>query len=314
MFETYDLKNFSERLKNMRTSLGYSQSDVSIATGISTDTLRKLENGYSLPRYDTLSYLSHFYKTDLHRLLNTYQQNHVLFEFYKSLDYLMMHGKFEALKDCHNQFLLTLEESGDLKLINPVALKQIELFISGISLSYNNQSLLALEKLYSALELSLPEFEVNAFESFSYSFFELRILITVAACLGEIRKCHLSTRISKFILTKFESSLYSDKHDDINIIKSLSIISYNYHRLDHHDQALNYAQQAIDISIEKGHLNALPFLLLRKAVAKMYLGDLAHHDAFKECLYLIKITGDSDFYTHVLHLVKNQYKLDFSSL
>jgi len=70
LLSTYDLKAFSIRLREIRKSLGYTQENVVTGTGLSAETLRKLENGISIPRYDTIEILSMFYKTDLHLLLN----------------------------------------------------------------------------------------------------------------------------------------------------------------------------------------------------------------------------------------------------
>ncbi len=65
MFETINLKAFGQALKQVRLSLGYTQQDVRSNTGISCDTLRRIENGLVIPRYETLEYLSYFYKVDL---------------------------------------------------------------------------------------------------------------------------------------------------------------------------------------------------------------------------------------------------------
>lgn len=53
MFSSYDLTSFSKKLKAIRKSLGFSQTEVYEKTGINSDTLRRLENGMSIPRFDT---------------------------------------------------------------------------------------------------------------------------------------------------------------------------------------------------------------------------------------------------------------------
>ncbi|ABY92652.1 hypothetical protein JCM16816_10870 [Thermoanaerobacter brockii subsp. lactiethylicus] len=57
-----DLEAFGEELKNIRKSLGLSQSDVTEQVFISRDTLRKFENGKVIPKQETLDLLSHLYE------------------------------------------------------------------------------------------------------------------------------------------------------------------------------------------------------------------------------------------------------------
>ena len=54
MFDSYDTKKFGEKLKELRRSLGFSQAEVSRETSINIDTIRKIENGFCIPRNDTL--------------------------------------------------------------------------------------------------------------------------------------------------------------------------------------------------------------------------------------------------------------------
>lgn len=133
--------------------------------------------------------------------------------------------------------------------------------------------------------------------------------MVAAACLGDLRECELSNKISAFIVEYLSCDLYSEKSEDILYIKSLSNISYNHHRMNNNDLALKFAQDAIKLSLEKGHLDMLHFLFLREAVAKLYLGDQTYIDSFKKCLYTIKITGEETHFQYMLKLIKDKYHL-----
>lgn len=314
MFESYDLDQFGKKMKAIRNSLGYSQSFVAESIGINVDTLRKLENGYTIPRYDTLAHLSQFYKTDIHKLFNTYNKNKFIFEFYDKLDFLMLRGKFNDIKKIHEDFMTSLNTSNQIDLINPLIFNQIDGLLYATSVRYQGNIELALETILNSIKLTIPDFDIANFDSFRYTSFEIRLLLVAATCLGDLRQCELSIQISEYILTIIDSTLYSDKIEDLYVIKSLSHISYNYHRLDKHDKALEYAQKGIEISLTKGHFDLLHFLFLRKAVAEMELQLDSYVETFKKCLYVIKITDDDVHYNHMLELIKNKYELDFSNL
>lgn len=314
MLETYNLKMFGLKVKSLRVSLGYSQQEVTSATGVNIDTLRKIENGYSIPRYDTLSHLSAFFKSDLHKMLCSYQNNHLLFNFLNSLDECIIQGKHKELKKSHQHFKSELCKRDDLHLVNKLMLNQVDLFVLALTQSYKGESHLSLKNLTEAIRLSTPDFELEHFDRYKYSFFEIRMLIVAAASLGDLNKCELSIRISEYILTVLKSNVYSDKTEDIYVIKSLCNISYNYHRLDAHSKALDYAEKGIDVSIEKGHLDLLFYLFLRQGVALFHIDEPTHIEAFKKCLYAIKISGNEELHKQMLNLIKVHYKLDFSQI
>lgn len=96
----YDLEAFGEELKNIRKSLGLSQSDVTEQVFISRDTLRKIENGKVIPKQETLDLLSHLYKKDLNELLLKYRLKDysIFFDIKSSLEKKLESGDFESLK------------------------------------------------------------------------------------------------------------------------------------------------------------------------------------------------------------------------
>ncbi|HSN66455.1 MAG TPA: helix-turn-helix transcriptional regulator, partial [Fusibacter sp.] len=97
MLSSYDLSKFSSRLKSIRKTLGYAQLEVSESTGINSDTLRRLENGLSIPRFDTLEVLSQFYKVNLILLLDSYKISSQLSYYYDLIDYYMINNDTESI-------------------------------------------------------------------------------------------------------------------------------------------------------------------------------------------------------------------------
>lgn len=54
----YDLELFGKSVCNIRNTLGYTQKDVSELTTITTETMRKIENGKVIPTQITLELLT----------------------------------------------------------------------------------------------------------------------------------------------------------------------------------------------------------------------------------------------------------------
>lgn len=64
-----NFQDFGKKVKKIRQSLKYTQDDVKRYTGISNETMRRIENGIQEPKVSTLEKLGHLYKYDLVDLL-----------------------------------------------------------------------------------------------------------------------------------------------------------------------------------------------------------------------------------------------------
>src|SRR5690606_24917653 len=89
MFVSYNLEGFGQELRRIRKNLGFSQAEVQQKVGVSVDTIRKIESGRVIPRYDTLELLSVAYKQDLLELLKNSRSNKFLMEYHDDLDYVI---------------------------------------------------------------------------------------------------------------------------------------------------------------------------------------------------------------------------------
>lgn len=103
MFSTYDMKNFGVAIRTIRESLNLTRKKVSEYLGIHTDTLRKIESGSVIPKYDSLEMLSQLYKVDLLNLLRTHRYNSNLENIYESLDHFLINEKIENILELKNK-------------------------------------------------------------------------------------------------------------------------------------------------------------------------------------------------------------------
>lgn len=298
MFSTYDLKAFSKRLKEIRKSLGYTQDNVVFGTGLSSETLRKLENGITIPRYDTIEILSMFYKVDLQSVLNQYKSSKDLIKYYELVDYHILGFNIASLQDTIGEFL-AFKQTANLNLISEKELDQLELFFTGLQVSYSNNlskevQMKSLEMHKEALKSTNPSFSFDRWREFNYNHVELRILFSIASLYGFLRECKMSNDILMFILDALDQSSYSKHYDKLLIVKVYGLISYNYHRDSDDKNIIKYAELGIDYCKKQGIMAGLPLLLFRKGVAKYHLGHIDYEKYLHHSVALLRVQGMDD--------------------
>ena len=114
MFNSYDLSNFGNTLKQIRENLGYSRLQVSDNSGVHIDTIRKIEQGLTIPKYETLEILSPLYKTDLLNLLCKQRYNKSLYQFYKQIDSALINDDVKTFQKVQEEIKTV---TNDYKLI-----------------------------------------------------------------------------------------------------------------------------------------------------------------------------------------------------
>lgn len=315
MFETYDLSTFGMKLKDIRVNLGYSQAEVSKKTNINIDTIRKIENGYSLPRYDTLIHLSKLYKVDLHKKLSIFKSSEILLNFYNKIDYLISRSDSKELVKQYRLFLDELNHSKDLELVSNSTLEQLSLFVKATSSRYSHSKenlVYSYETLCYALRIENPEFDVENFESFKYSYFEHRLLLTLGNVLGDLKNYVLSNRIANYLLKINPIGPYCSKNDESLVIKCHCLLSYNAFRTSDDESAMNFATNGINICLENHNMESLPFLMFRKGVSQYMMNDPQHLKTLKNCINLLDIIDDKARIEDYELILKKNYAIDLS--
>lgn len=64
---------FGEKMQRIRKQIGLSRDTVAEQSGVNRDTLRRIEKGEVIPKFETLEILSPIYHTDLNQLLLEYR-------------------------------------------------------------------------------------------------------------------------------------------------------------------------------------------------------------------------------------------------
>jgi transcriptional regulator with XRE-family HTH domain len=290
MFVTYNLEDFGKELKKIRTSLGFSQAYVQEIVGVSIDTIRKIESGRVVPRYDTLELLSVAYKEDLLDLLKNSRSNKFLMEYHDELDYIITYYERGAAASLKEKLQENFSQDAGLSMVNPKEFDQFLIFVEVIdqfhSGAANSRSLR--DELVDALRLTIPNYRLRGFRRYKYTYIEFRILLLISLLIAKEGNFAFSNEILYYILEEISDKRYNTKYIDYLIINVYSNIAYNYHRLDEFAKAIEVADAGITFCLEKKTNHALFTLYYRKGIGQFLLGQKDYMDAITTTFYLLK--------------------------
>ena len=202
MFVTYNLEHFGKELKKIRTSLGFSQAYVQEIVGVSIDTIRKIESGRVVPRYDTLELLSVAYKEDLLDLLKNSRSNKFLMEYHDELDYIITYYERGAAASLKEKLQENFSQDAGLSMVNPKEFDQFLIFVEVIDQFHigasNSRSLR--DELVDALRLTIPNYRLRGFRRYKYTYIEFRILLLISLLIAKEGNFAFSNEILYYIL------------------------------------------------------------------------------------------------------------------
>jgi transcriptional regulator with XRE-family HTH domain len=306
MFESYDLVNFGKHLRKLRKDLGLTQKDVESQSGLTADALRRIENGEVVPRYDTLLYLSHTYKKDLLVVLKSYSNANELFNYYRRLEDLLVFNDLASLEQLSRDFANYVNDNPEKSaLVNGAVVKQFNLTLSGVAKYYSPESRGSCEYFCAALRVSHPAFAPDTFDQFRYFEFESRILLMVAVSLSD--RPDLSNRILLFCLEHLNDDFQATIYEKYLRVKIYFNLSYNYHIMDDHENALLNANQGIEWC-NKFYLSySLGPLLYRKGIAEFRLQMPNYLETLRAAIQILNIQNAHELAEKYKAITKENY-------
>lgn len=291
MFYAFNSKKFGNELKQLRKKLGYTQLEVSTNIKLSIDGLRKIENGYVTPKFETLIKLSGLYKYDLIDIMKSNSKISNLVDAYKEIQ------RYIDTEDKENisELIVKLISSSDYYLSNGLILiEDLNQFIEfcKASLLYieNTKNSLLQSKviIIKALKLTIYDFELKEFHKFHYNHFEIRYLNLLAFVERRLNNHNQSIELLKFLL---KDSVVNT--NDVQSIKNIILInfnlSYSYNEISDYKNALKYAENGIEFSLNHLRLCELHLLYYRKGIAEYFLDIETYHDSLKKSIFLLEI-------------------------
>ena len=312
MIPGIDFTCFGMRLQKIRSSLHLTRIEVASLTGLSKDTIYKIEKGMVIPKYDTLEILGYLYKEDLLTLLTFYRESKQVYDLNKKIDTLIYDNDINALSKIKNQFDIFKTEmnSSSIQLIHGL-IEQYDLFIAGIEAPNCQKSSDSLNYFLKALSINRPSFSPEKWRQFKYCVFEIRILLMI----GIIKSIHLeyehSNEFINFCLKILNNAPTKD-NEKFLILKCYYNLSYNFHCLNDNRKALFYADKGIAFCKLHYLSYALPRLLYRKGIAQYLIGNKHYLTSLNMSIQLLRITGHTTLAKTFIQVTYDKYKVTLS--
>lgn len=203
MFSTYRLDEFGSILRTLRLNCRLTQKNVYESTGINQDTLRRIENGSVIPKYETLEILSQVYKADLLLYLISCRADKSINDFYSDLDKIILSNEVKISDSIINE----LNEISSSKLVNQNDFVLLRNFVEATVIyhKYHSESYQeVINNLIKCLNLSNNQYSYNDFENYQYTTLEIRVLLLIGLFKVRNDKIEESNKILLFCLNYIE--------------------------------------------------------------------------------------------------------------
>jgi len=313
MFSTYKLDAFGKKLKNIRTNNRLTQKNVKEKTGINEDTIRRIENGQVIPKYETLEILSYVYKTDLIGLLKNYRINHSISTYYSEIDKMIVSNESDAIKSLAHQLNKTIiRDHKKYNLINNEELKLLQAFIQA-TIDYNDPEyenrITIADGLIEALTQSINDFDIKKFDASNYNLLEIRLLMFIGLVNAKARHLETSNKIFEFCLDYLIDNTNNDKETMKIVIKLYFNLSYNHHILDDNLNAYEYSTKGIEYTLSNDLIYCLPQLFARKGIAEYKLNRPENMTSLSNSIRLFRMMGSDKLAELYKKILKDMYNI-----
>lgn len=295
---------FGKTLENIRKKLGFTQNYVSTLSGINSETLRRIENGKVIPKFETLEFLSNAYKQDLNALFLNYRLEDYSY-FYELRNRL--EGKFD--RDEFYSLNIELKELNMLiNYINSPYYKNlinqlIQLTEAVILYKDNNNYSTALNALVETFKITIPTFSLDNYDSFIYSSMDIRILMNIAFVLNKLNDKTRYLEIMEFCINSIDSN------DEI-YPKLCHNLAGAFRRNKDFQKALDFSNTGITSCQKNRNFNGLNLLYYGKGIAEYMLNKGEYIESLKTSIYLCEAFGQDKLKNTIVKNCKEVFGID----
>lgn len=315
MFVTYNMVEFGKAIKEIRKSSKLTQLMVQKKTLIHIDTLRRLENGTTIPKYETLEILSKLFHIDLLEVLKSKRVEQTLFDFYNKMDVILLKNEIADLNSMKEEYIKLLSETDDYQyLIDKNEIQHLQIFIEACQLFYTedkNELIKAQSIICESLLYSNSNFSVSTIGFHNYSELEMRLLHILGTVQMSLEQYQDSILIFRFLIDCLSNKAIQSDTSRKLIIKAFTNLAYCYHLMDDHKMALAIADEGIDFSVKNELYYMLYSLYGRKSIAEYNLQNDNSIGSFKKCIHLLEISKQVDLCNTYKSIFKNKYAMNF---
>lgn len=295
---------FGRRLEHIREGLSLSKLDVYKLTGISTETIRRIEYGKVIPKFETLDLLSEVYKKDIVKLFIDYR-----LKDYSYFNELI--NRIELKFDNHGMSSL-YEEAEELKSFvtnidnsfYKVTIEQMIVLIESIIL-YRNEKRYekSLNTLIDGIRLTTPEFSLEKYKDFVYNSLEIRLLMNIAFLVNKLGEKQMYTELLEFCvgITEPNESMYP---------KLCYNLASAYRRNKDYEKSLKYSSLSIQFAQKQRNYGSLNILFYGKGLSEFHLDMEEYRDSFKMCFSLCDAFGQLELKENLIKTFKKIHGVD----
>ena len=273
----FDKKRFGEFLRETRVSRELTQKQVYEMTNVSTETLRRMENGYTVPQLRTMEDLSHAYQVDILKAFMMLRRSNNYYLFYQLLDELIIDNselKLEVIKEKYEE-MISNDHTEIFDFNEKVQFRHI---LDGLGYMYRGVEFYdeAADCYKESIRICNPDFSLDRIEDYNYTYLDYKCLLLLSKIHGEKKE---NVKSNKILLYLNEQILFtSDNYKYFEEVKKIHIkilfnIAYNFHCLDMYDKVVKYAKNGIAKCVQMKTLYYLHALYYRLGIAYYLLGE-----------------------------------------
>lgn len=318
MIKSNNLKNFGSAAKALRESLGYSRYFVNEKTGIKRDTLARIENGESIPRYDTLDSLSVLYKVNMHLLFESKREINDINDFYRYADNLITNfdtDSISRLNDLYDDFAeknkLSKQVFSDEDLVR---FKQI---INLITIFYSVKKDDYIHEIEQTLSI-LGSTDCNLDDILTKKHFdpiEYRLIILLSSFYKQNKQVELAIKTLEVITERLNDVYFYDETILHMHIKAIFNLSYLYFIKGQHQDTLSMADKGINLLSRKHSNYLLAQLRARRCVAYIRLGYPIEeiNSEYLHTLFSLSLEGSTQLLETYIKIFSERYNLEIDA-
>jgi transcriptional regulator with XRE-family HTH domain len=298
---------FGDKALKIRKNCGFTREAVKEITGISIETLRRLEMGVPEPRINTLEKLSALYRYDLIELLSKSRSQLSFFSeaLIKKTTEKINQLDLEGLVDVIDEALKDLMGSIDPEDSNS---KYYTVFFNALkSLKINKINDFKMNVIMIENILLILSRNQKSLLNEPYLFpFEVMAAIYLISLYRESRQFDIAITTCEEMMKKLEKYPYLNDRGVDQLGALYLALSYIYHAMDEHEKVIEIVDSAFGNSLLAFTNTLYVNLLLRKAIAFHSLGNNESYDIFTVALQ--NTYGERK--KHIAKVIKNQYGID----
>lgn len=294
---------FGEKMQRIRKQIGLSRDTVAEQSGVNRDTLRRIEKGEVIPKFETLEILSPIYHTDLSQLLlecrteDTEYLNDLMNRIERKIDDGV--SLFEEEKEEMKAYA-----ESSVAIYQKNLLRQWYFFLCALDeLERDKSSERGVQLLTESLQQTLPDFQFENYDAFTYKEQEIRILMNFGYWKPFRENRVENEKLMKFCFEQLtpSSPLY---------LKVAFNLCVAHQRMKNYEEALQCAENAINIAHETRAFQGLSRLYYEKAYAEYHLDNPNFRESLKKALLICEMHGQFQLQKELNGYVKTIFHLD----